>query len=203
MRRSIWLMTVALAFVAACSGDEDDIGLTGRWEAVSSQSAYEFLPDGRFVQDIQTMDGTRTRQGTYTASDGLLTLRYDEEPGAEEYRMRLATPFWTDGDTLEMSFLSPDHDSDAIAGTWRSQLITDTRRSDGTVTTNVVEIVNEYAADGTVVEEYLINGTSDFTHARTYTVTDGAVVIDWPEQDSVTRTLRDRRLASDDYVRAD
>lgn len=201
--QTIWLSTVALAFVAACSGGGDTVDLTGRWQTPASRDELEFLPGDRFVITVETPEGVVTQQGTYTARDGVMTLFYDQEPTVEGALVRASGPFWTDGDTLETVFYSPDHDTDAIVGTWRWENSVDIAYADGTIQTTETEYVAELAADGTVVEETFRNGVSERAREGTYTVSDDEVTILWSGGFTEVFTVRDRRMASLVYVRSE
>jgi hypothetical protein len=69
------------------------------------------------------------------------------------------------------------------------------------VETEVTEIVTSLASDGTATEERFINGMSGRVDTGTYTVTDGAILFEWPLAGTARRGLRDRRLGGSTYVR--
>ena len=199
------LAAIALACVAACSGDGDSDDLTGRWEAESGpiQSLLEFFPDGRFAEYMGSDPGS-TDRGTYTARDGTLTLVFDEELDDNDLMIswRVTTSFWTDGDVLHVSFASPDHDGDGVVGTWREKSTREIKRSDGTKETEVYEVVTTFDADGTVTQELFFDGRSDNAYAGTYMVSSGAIVFEWLEEPGpLTLPLVDRRLGGSTYVR--
>lgn len=212
MRRSSLLIAMSLSlslsfslsFVAGCSGD-DEPALTGRWETPMSQEAYEFFADDRFVVEIEIEDGIFTRAGTYATSGGILTLSYDGDHSSPGSLRRATMPFWTDGDTLELAFFEPDHEGDALAGTWRTELALEVTGVDDpeSVEERVLEIVTTFEDDGTVFEYAFTDGFDDEPSTGTYTETGGEVVIQWEGSITERRVLSDRRLGSAPYVRVE
>lgn len=202
--RSIWLTAGALALCAACSGDGDDPGLTGRWHGLTGEDDIELFAGGRFAE----YEAERTLEGDYTAEGGILTLAYDESPrnGAFVRPIRVEMPFWTDGDTLLVQFASPDHAGDDVAGTWRMRMTLGFAREDGSLQTQVFEVVTELAPGGTAVEEVFIGGTSQGAETGTYTVMGGEIRIAWDAAGGSlvqSRALQGRRLGGITYVRAE
>lgn len=212
MRRSSLLIAMSLScslslsllFGAACSGD-DAPDLTGRWELPMSRDAYEFFADDRFVVEIEAQDGIITREGTYATSGGQLTLSYDGDHSSPGSLRRATMSVWTDGDTLEMAFAAPDHDGDAIVGTWRSTLTLEVTDLDDVeaVEEQVLEVVTTFEDDGTVSEDFFVNGLDGEPLTGIYTVAGGAVDITWDGELTDRRYLSDRRMGTPAFVRAE
>lgn len=182
-------------------GSVDDVDLTGRWEGTTIEDPLEFFPDGRFIT-YKGGDESNTDEGTYTARDGILALTFEEEPDEDDtiISVRLALPFWTDGSTLQFGFASPEHDGDAVVGTWRLFFTRETTRLDGSVETEMNEIVTRLAADGAATQETFLDGVSERVDTGTYTVVDGAILFEWPTG-AVRSGLRDRRLGGSTMLR--
>lgn len=200
MLRSVSFIVVALALVAGCSGEGDDSNLVGRWiHAVGNE--MEFSSDGRVTSSAWgAMSG-----GSYTARDGILTIEI-EKSGIEfpEAPRHQAVPYWTDGDTLQVLFASPDHGGDDIAGTWRREIVMGFAQPDGSVSFEASEVVTDFAADGTVIEQAFNDGIQEEPDTGTYTVTDGAIRFTWERGDNdlvEVRDLRDGRMGGLTYVR--
>lgn len=210
MRRLVSFTAVALALLPACSGEDIDDHLSGRWQRSSGNEemfpgdAFEFFPDGRFLEEEQG----ETFEGSYTTRDGILTLEYDE-PSAIGYEIRpvrAEMPYWSDGDALQVMFSSPEHGGDDVADTWRVATAQSYLDADGSMTSDVIERVTKLGADGTASTEVFRDETSTGIARGTYTLSDGAIHFIWSDEDGdavQSRDLRDRRLGGSGYVRVE